>query len=107
MASDQHYFVALQGRRANLFGWVTSVNGPISAEEIRESDRASLRARLGDDAEIDLPPLEWYARYLEAVARYPDGTPMACDFREVRLPGAQKRYLNVHRVFFCEEDGGE
>lgn len=99
LPNDEHYFVSLEGRIGNLFGWVEELDREITPEELQDNDRSSLKKSFpGIPAEV--PGLDSYVKYLKAVQRFATGTPMACDIREVKLPGSQKSEINVHKVIF-------
>ena len=78
LRKDAHFFVSLVGRHTNAYGWVASLAQPMTPEELLAADRASLRGKLGDDAEIEMPPLEWYVSYLRSVGKRKADEPMAC-----------------------------
>lgn len=102
LRKGDHFFVSLPSRSPNLYGWVAYFDDEIAAEELMESDRLSIRARHGDEAELDFPPLDWYVKYLKAVAAHDPGTPIACHWRDVRSPGTRRRELAVHKVVFYD-----
>ena len=100
ITKNAHYFVSLEARHSNAFGWVEELRNPVTADGLQQLDREALRRRSPPSAPIEMPEVSWYEAYLEGVSRYPSGTPMACAFREVRLPGVARRSLFVHKVIF-------
>lgn len=100
LGADAHFFVTIRGRVPNAFGWVVELQDAITAGALADLDRAGLRARLGDDAPLSRPPLEWYEVYLKAVSGQAAGVPMASSWRHVRGPGVNRDEVTVHRVFF-------
>lgn len=104
LRKDAHFFVSLVGRHTNAYGWVASLAQPMTPEELLAADRASLRGKLGDDAEIEMPPLEWYVSYLRSVGKRKADEPMACHWRDVRGPGVNRRELSVHKVIFHDQE---
>ncbi len=94
---DQHFFVDVETGTANLFGWVAEARQSLTVGELVELDHF----RSAEAGLLRAPPdLEWYASFLEALARQPVGTPMGCSWLEVKLPGVEKRVLKTHKVLF-------
>ncbi len=100
--TTSHRFVSIRGRHVNKFGWVSQTAVPFTAKDLEGMDSNGLRGKLGDDASVVLPPTGWYESYLKAVERLSVDTAMGCDWREVNLPGVQRRELWVHMVRFYE-----
>lgn len=103
LPADEHFFVTLRNRQSNLFGWVTVVSTPFTVDAVMLADHAAIRANYSDEYGLELPGREWYLGYLEAVNKQKEGTPMACGWIQVKLPGARNRSLRVHKVFFYDK----
>lgn len=99
-AVGSHRFVAIRGRHGNKFGWVSQMATPLTAADLMNMDLAGMRGKCGDDAAITVPALAWYESYLHAVDRIGVDLAMGCDWREINLPGVQRRELWVHLVRF-------
>lgn len=91
LPKDDHFFVGLETGLPSRYGWVKELDSPITAEEL---------ARLKDGAQVKQETVRDCRLLLESVARYPEGTPMACHFIEVKLPGEGRRKLKIHKVIF-------
>lgn len=99
---EEHFFVGLKDRKPNRYGWVTMAPEPFLVDSMIAADAASLLVNFfgASSYQIEIPSREWYVDFLATVARYPIGTPMSASWLRTRLPGAQRRRLKVHKVFF-------
>ena len=91
LPKDDHFFVGTETGLPSRYGWVEEVDNPITAEglaRLKEGD--AIRPETVNACEI----------LLKSAARYPKGTPMACHFLEIKLPGEESRKLKVHKVIF-------
>ena len=95
--ADSHFFVSTLARKANRFGWVSEVE-PFTLTDLSEEDAASR-----PDG-VDPLPDEWLKAYLDQVAKYPPGTPMACGLLRPVGAGLERVSLRVHKVFFYDAD---
>lgn len=100
LGDQEHFFVTLEGRAPNLFGWVNLLDEPLTAEDLQNRDRCSLVGVTGEERGVEVPDLAAYDAYLKKLATYAVGTPMAATIQEVKLPGAKRRSVIVHKIRF-------
>jgi hypothetical protein len=93
LPEDHHFFVGVQTGRPSRYGWVKELDVSISAEGL---------ARLRSKDVVDEETIHRCEILLQSAAKLPEGTPMACHFQEIRLPGVRERKLRIHKVFFYQ-----
>ena len=91
LPKDAHFFVGVETGKPSRYGWVRELDTSITAEEL---------ARLRGRGEPDEETIHRCEVLLQSAAMLPEGTPMACHFQKIKLPGIEKRKLRIHRVFF-------
>lgn len=97
LANYHYYFVSIkEGRTPSQFGVVKKIEQPITALELAELDFASRKRDITLITEIEM---QQYEKFLEAVNKLPEHTPMAVTWLEKIFPKKSKE-LKVHKAFF-------
>jgi hypothetical protein len=88
-----HFFTGVETGEPSQYGWVKSLETPISAEEL-----AHMKWANPDPADIDRCEL-----LLSSANNQKDETAMACHYGEVVSPEGKKRILKIHKIIFYKQ----
>lgn len=95
LKKDDSFFVSLKNRTPSLYGWVGTLDTPISAESLIKMDYDSRNQQLSINESL----LAKYEEFLVAINKYPEGTPMVSFFSEYGIM-EKRRILKFEKVFF-------
>jgi len=102
IASDGHFFVGINTRTPSLYGWVKTIEEPITPLELAKMNYISIYGKEPREGEISQEEIEHFQWFLDIIDKQKDGTPMACNWLEIQRPTGKYRKLRFHKVIFYE-----
>ena len=92
LPQDAHFFIGVETGLPSRYGWVKELDYALTAAEL---------ARLRAGGKISQETIDFCEILLASVTKYAAGTPIACHFLDINLPGEERRReLRVHKVIF-------
>jgi hypothetical protein len=94
LPEDHHFFIGVNSHEPSRYGWVSSIDFEIGAEDLAKKYHKNPSRGL----------IESCGLLLDAVKNQKEDTPIACTFSTIGIM-EKKRVLKVHKVFFYGVEG--